>query len=304
MFSMQYFSGMWLRTIAACATIALLETSPSRAMSLVDGDHDMCRTSTDWDARIEACTRIILEGDNSPYRLSSVYTGRAFGYLNKGNFDRSIEDCNEGIRLGPYQPYAYEARGAVYFARGDFASAIADFDKAIEKSPREGRAYFGGGIAHFYAGNWTKALAYLDRAHELSPLYSMYALWRDIVAVRSSASSVLTSDPDRGWPWPIIQMFLGQMTPDEVRATLNIPGATDIDERTCDANFYIGELMLRRGDTKEAARLYRLAADGCKPSHNSSGPFIEREAAKLELRALDGGSDRNNKDDWPPARTR
>ena len=183
MFSMQYFSGIGLRTtIAACATIALLESSPSRAMSLVDGDHDMCRTSIDWDARIEACTRIIREGDNSPYRLSSVYTGRAFGYLNKGNFDRSIEDCNEGIRLGSYQPYAYEARGAVYFARGDFASAIADFDKAIERSPREGRAYFGGGIAHFYAGNWTKALAYLDRAHELSPLYSMYALWRDIVA--------------------------------------------------------------------------------------------------------------------------
>jgi tetratricopeptide (TPR) repeat protein len=294
MFAMHYFSGLSLRaTISACAAAAVLgNISPARAMSLVDSDQDMCRTSTDSDARIDACTRIIREGSDPPYRLHSAYTGRALGYLNKGNFDRSIEDCNEGIRLDASHPYAYEARGGVYFAHGDFAAAIADFDKAIEGSPREARAYFGGGIAYFYDGNWTKALAYLDTAHKLRPEYSLYALWRDIVAVRNNAPSVLTPDPDHRWPWPIVQMFLGQMTPDEVRATLNNPGPTDIDERTCDANFYIGELMLRKGDTKEAARLFRLAAGGCKPPDIGSGPFIEREAAKLELNALAGGTDR------------
>jgi tetratricopeptide (TPR) repeat protein len=291
---MHYLTGLRLRaTIAACAAIALLcIISPARALSLVDSDHNMCGTSTDWDARIEACTRIIHEGSDTPHQLHSVYTDRAFGYLNKGNFDRSIEDCNEGIRLDSHSPYAYEARGGVYFAHGEFATAIADFDKAIERSPRENTAYFGGGIAYFYAGNWSKALAYLDTAHKISPQYTMYALWIDIVAMRNGASSVLTPDPDRRWPWPIVQMFLGQMTPDEVRATLSNPDPTDINERTCDANFYIAELMLRKGERNEAARLFQLAAGSCKPRFFSSGPFTEREAARLELKALNSGPDR------------
>jgi lipoprotein NlpI len=82
------------------------------------------------------------------------------------------------------------------------------------------------------------------------------------------------------WPAPIIRLYLGQMTPEAVMAAANDPDPGTQKAHVCGANFYLGELALRRGAEDEARRLFRLAADGC------SKDFGEWFAAIAELKAL------------------
>ena len=48
----------------------------------------------------------------------------------------------------------------------------------------------------------------------------------------------------------------------------------------CEANFFNGQLALRKGMKPEAVRLFRLAVSGCPRT------FIESRAARAELVAL------------------
>ena len=82
------------------------------------------------------------------------------------------------------------------------------------------------------------------------------------------------------WPAPVIQMFLGQMTPTAVLAAADNPDATTKAGQVCDANLYSGELALRQGAKDDATRLIRLAASDCPKT------FDEWLAANAELKAL------------------
>jgi lipoprotein NlpI len=82
------------------------------------------------------------------------------------------------------------------------------------------------------------------------------------------------------WPAPVIQLFLGQLTPADVLAAAASPDAKKMKGQICEANFFNGERALERNAIDEAARLFGLAAAECPKR------FFERAAAIAELRAL------------------
>ena len=171
-----------------------------------------------------------------------------------------------------------------YHAKGDDDRAIADYDQAIQLDPKNVYAYFNRGRTNLYAGALPKALADFNQAAAVDPKYAYAALWLDIVAQRSNVPSRLsqaTATIDMtAWPAPVINMFLGQMTPAAVLAAAADPDATKKQGQVCEANFYSGELALRQGAKDDAKRLFEAAADGCPRA------FVEWDAANAELRAL------------------
>jgi lipoprotein NlpI len=66
-----------------------------------------------------------------------------------------------------------------------------------------------------------------------------------------------------------------------VLAAADDPNPITKQGQVCEANFFSGELALLQGSKQEAARLFRLAADGCPKD------IIEWVAANAELKALD-----------------
>ena len=127
-------------------------------------------------------------------------------------------------------------------------------------------------------------MADVSQASELDPKDAFDALWVDIVGQRDNVPSRLSQaismiDMSQ-WPAPIIRMFLGQTTPTAVLGAADDPDAIKKKGQVCEANFFSGELTLRRGQKEDAVRLFRLAADGCPKD------FTEWSAAKLELTAL------------------
>ena len=90
--------------------------------------------------------------------------------------------------------------------------------------------------------------------------------------------------PDRFtfWPGPIIDLFRGKATPDQVRAAArDTKGAALRRRRDCEADFYLAEYHLGKGRKDEAIPLLASAAAAQCPM---TAP--ERDIAKAELRRL------------------
>lgn len=274
--------------------------------------------AVDWDQRIKSCTALVqsLKGTTKDRAIAYnsrgiayygnkdldlaiadyseairldpnyavAYNNRGVAYRDKGDLNGAIADYSGAIVLDPNYAFAYGNRGIAYFDENDFDRAIADFNKVIMLDPKSAAAYRNRGIVYFYYGNPAKALADVSQASELEPKNAYSALWVDIVGQRNNVLSRLPQAISQidmtAWPAPVIRMFLGQMTPAAVLAAADDPNATKKKGQLCEANFYSGELALRRGAKDEATHLFRLAASDCPKD------FDEWADANRELKAL------------------
>jgi lipoprotein NlpI len=158
-------------------------------------------------------------------------------------------------------------RGNEYRAQGDFNRAIADYSEVIRLNPEFAFVLLNRGVAYYYVGSLPKALADLNQASELNPKGAYTALWLDIVNKRSNLASRLQQAVAQidmtNWPAPVIRLFLGQMTPAAVLAAADDPNPDTKKRDVCEAQFYSGELALRRDVKEEAVQLFKAAAESC-----------------------------------------
>lgn len=235
---------------------------------------------------IAACTRDIENLQNTARSRAVAHNNRGDAYRAKGNSDLAIADYDEAILLDPSYAHAYYNRGNVYGDdKGDASRAIADFSDAIRLNPNFVAAYFNRARAYLYSGSSANALADIDHAAGLSPKDAYNALWLDIIGQRNDVPSRLAQSVSNidmtVWPAPVIQLFLGRLTPAAVLAAAEDPDADKKKGLVCEANFYGGELGLRqKSSIDEAVHQLRLAATECPPN------FTESLAAKAELKAL------------------
>ena len=110
------------------------------------GDWEECADMAHRDRSILACSKIIESGRASGETLALAYHNRGNGYYAERDFDRSLADYTEAIRLAPHRGSAYTSRGFAYSAKNDGARAIADFTEAIRIDPRDARNYEARGV--------------------------------------------------------------------------------------------------------------------------------------------------------------
>ena len=107
------------------------------------------------------------------------------------------------------------------------------------------------------------AFADFNQWSQLDPKNAYAVLWLDIVGKRGNLRSRLadaTKQIDKNkWPGPIIRLYLGQSTAEAVLIAADDPNAHTKKGQVCEANFFIGELMLQGSKKDEAAQLFRLA---------------------------------------------
>ncbi len=217
-------------------------------------------------------------------KYTDAYYGRAIAYRNKGEFDRAIADYTQAIALNPRSANTFAGRGNAYKDINDYPRAIADFDQAVALDPRDDWAFLNRGLAKLYSGSPTQAVADIEQAREVNPKFAYNSLWLEIVNKRSNrpsqlAQAVAQIDMSK-WPAPIVRLYLGQMTAEQVLDAAHDTNAKTQANQMCEANFYAGELALRRRDTALAKRLFTLADAGCPKD------YAEWPAARAELTAL------------------
>jgi lipoprotein NlpI len=180
-------------------------------------------------------------------KSAPAFNNRGLAYAAKPDYDRAITDYNEAIRLNPKFALAFHNRGFAYAAKQDYDRAIADYNEAIRLNPK-----------FPYSVLWL----YLARTRSGA----------DTAAAELDANAKKLKQPD--WPYPVVELFLGRRTP---KSTLVAP--TKPNDR-CEAQFYVGEWQLLRGDRPKALAALKAAVGTCPKSN------VEYDFARAELKRL------------------
>jgi tetratricopeptide (TPR) repeat protein len=176
---------------------------------------------------IQGCTVIIRQGGDTPQNMAVAYIRRAIAYNAAGQYQQSIADDDEAIRLTPTSDIAFGNRGAAYANMGNFSAAIRDYDSAIALKPTFARAFSNRCFARAASNQaLDQALEDCNQALKLAP---------DDVGTRSN----------RGF----VYLRMGQLDP----ALADLNAALAIDPERADPLYLRGLVERAKGDTAASA---------------------------------------------------
>ena len=264
----------WASTLSALAGILVLSSALLAGAALADTVED-CVQDRDRDLQIRACTSIIARGG----KVAWAYNNRGLAYYHKGDKDRAIADYDKAIALDPKDAQAYYDRGVAFYAKGDRDRAIADYDKAIALDPKYAKAYYNRGVARYDSGDFEGAARDLLRTIELSDnAFAMLYLYLARARSGKAAEDELAANAGRlktkEWPFAVTELFVGKRSP---AATIN--AAAKPDDK-CEAQFYVGQWQLLKGNRSEAEVGLKAAVETCPKT------FSEYTSAVAELKRL------------------
>jgi tetratricopeptide (TPR) repeat protein len=184
---------------------------------------------------------------------------------------------------GGVQDYAltHTSLGQTLLNQGKTEEAVAEFRKAVELDPHSIFEHDLLGGALLIQGKTDEAIVEFRKAVELDPKYPYSVLNLYLARTRSGAHNAAAeleanakNLKQRDWPYPVVELFLGRRTPESTLGAPNKP-----DDR-CEAQFYVGEWHLLRGDHPKAIAALKVAVDTC-PKSNIEYGFAQAELQRL-----------------------
>jgi tetratricopeptide (TPR) repeat protein len=118
-----------LLAVIVMLTIAAAVSTLARADAAADCFSD------DIDRRIEGCTTLIEQRDESVADLSNLYSLRALAFSLKGRYAAAIRDYDVAISMHPDFAVALNNRAWAYFRWGKAATGLPDVERSLQLSP-------------------------------------------------------------------------------------------------------------------------------------------------------------------------
>ena len=198
-------------------------------------------------------------------------------------YQKSISDYNEAIRLQPDNIKAIAGRGSAYEVEGKFQEAIDDFTQVIKLSPRYDPVYFARGTAYFATAQYVLAVKDFQESVKLNPTYLYGILWLHIARTKTGVADdeALRANSAKidhtAWPAPIVFLYLGQISSQEVRVQAEQAKKSVLQNRLCEFLFFYGEYELINKQTDSAQKLLKDTTHECPVG------FFEHTGAAAEL---------------------
>jgi tetratricopeptide (TPR) repeat protein len=150
-------------------TIAKAEQQPTVTEQRLSAEEwferGLKRAKTDYEGTIADYSEAIRL---NPQHVDAYYN-RGNACAAKGDFDGAIANYNETIRLNPQHANAYYNRGNARSIKKDWDSAIADYTEAIRLNPQHADAYYNRGKTHYIKKDWDSAIADYETALQMNP---------------------------------------------------------------------------------------------------------------------------------------
>ena len=150
--------GACLLSLVGCAPIVPTSNNPK----VKEAEH--LSNQGNLDAALAALDHAI-RGD---YRDSVAWNNRGTTYLQKGLYDKAIEDYSKAIVIDEAGVY-YANRGLAKRNKGVYDLAIADYKKAIEFGYKDPSVPLGIGISHYYMGRYAETVDALNEVIRQDP---------------------------------------------------------------------------------------------------------------------------------------
>jgi lipoprotein NlpI len=215
---------------------------------------------------------------------SEAFYDRALALDSKNAYTEAITDYSKAIELHPDDATAHYNRGSDRLLVGQYTEAMYDFDQAAQiDADYTELAAWNKGIAQYYLGRYQDSVNSINQYLAVKPRFTFGGLWLYLAeagAGRDPKPNLVArfrSADLSEWPGPIVSLYMGKATVDEVRAAAKQGDPDYLEDQACQAAFYIGALALISGRTEEGRRDLTEAATTCPKS------FFERGAAQVML---------------------
>ncbi len=105
------------------------------------------------------------------YKLGQMEFEEGNEVTAREHFQATITDCDEHIRINTKKPSAtvYHRRGTANAAIGNYENSIKDYNQVLRIKPNHARAYYDRGIAYKHIGITDESTADINKAKELDP---------------------------------------------------------------------------------------------------------------------------------------
>ncbi len=144
--------------------VLLVLTMPSAlADTLADCKRDVFRP----EARVRACTEIIMSSAFGPDEKAQAYASRGNAHIDAGAIRSALADFTDSIRIKSDNASAFAGRGRAKLAAGNRIGAIDDYNKALQLSPDSVELYIERGHVYLVSAKLNDAINDFTRALQL-----------------------------------------------------------------------------------------------------------------------------------------
>jgi tetratricopeptide (TPR) repeat protein len=242
-----------------------------------------------YDDELADCNALLGYWPGDP----TLFVRRGLVYRGMGKYALAIAESSGAIAIDPEFAYAYTSRGRARELGDDLDDAMDDFDKAISLDHDDADAQMDKGFIEWHAARFDKAETAFRRVVELAPASVWGYLGDEMVHARLGDKPRRDFDDKAGsldlaaWPGPMVALFLGKLTPDQlIQAAAHGEGRDPLDQN-CQARLFLAEWYSGRKDSISARKSLQQAATTCPLD------MVELSIAKSELARMpapDGGS--------------
>lgn len=198
-------------------------------------------------------------------------------------------DYSQALELKPDMAEAYNSIGIHHIQQMDFSQAYEAFDSTLDIDPEYNFAILNRGIALYYGGRAELAVEDIDTFYQIDPKDPYRALWFYIIkhdvdpqlALQTLKSVYPKLDSDN-WATTIVEFYMGNATEADVVARLlhEVNNQKQLNDRLCEAYFYLGKFSSLNGQKAKAANYFKLALS------TNVYEYVEHRYARLELSRL------------------
>jgi lipoprotein NlpI/transglutaminase-like putative cysteine protease len=244
---------------------------------------------------IERITKAIDDKKLTGADLANAYCARSQIYLEVGKTDESFRDIAEALKLDPDSPHLLLCRAGANYHIGEFDKSIADYSKAVSLGETSPEVFRDRGFAEFFAGkldkaadDFAKSSAAADK--ETAAYINLWLVWtlqRLGKPVPEALAKQAAAEVHGDWPRSALAMLVGDISPDEMLATLDSKTGDDLQMALSEAYFYAGEHYLVLNDGAKARAFFT------KTRYLGVINFTEHIAAGFELGRLGEAAAKN-----------
>ncbi|MGN6517288.1 MAG: hypothetical protein ACTHLR_15770 [Rhizomicrobium sp.] len=230
-------------------------------------------------------TKALNAGDLNPGLIPVAYLNRGSARLNKHDCADAASDAAASLKAKPGYLDALLLQLKAHTCLSQYDLALADSNEIVAAQPKNW-AYWARAEVWWAKGNFAAAADDYETAIKLNSKFEYVALWAAMMRARAGdaqnqrAMVELRSMEPSDWPAPVFDLYLGKIKPDDVMAAAAKGSADDVTNHQCEANFYVAEYWLARGQTGTAKPLLEKAKANCPKT------FYEFDFSEDELKNL------------------